>query len=130
MANRPLFTPTAVIVNGNMASSISGSPTIINWLSIISYQVSWAGTTPVGNLMLETSNDYSKNPDGTVKNAGNWIAVPLNVDGVVGNSIPITGNTGGGIIDVDLIGTYAVRLSYSATSGTGLLQAIIAGKVS
>jgi hypothetical protein len=54
----------------------------------------------------------------------------VSLNGTSVNSIPITGNTGTGFIDVDQTGAYALRLIYTAGSGTGTLSAIFAGKVS
>jgi DUF971 family protein len=44
-------------------------------------------------------------------------------------SVPVTGNTGQGFIDILGTGAYAVRLFYDATSGTGSLTIVVNGKV-
>lgn len=123
MSSRPLAKPTSVITNGNMASNITSEVTITQMLSMISYDISWAGTAPVGEMSVQFSNSYSKNADGTVRNAGNWTTVPLSTPATV------TGATGNGFIDIDVTGAYAVRLVYTATSGTGTMQAIVNAKV-
>lgn len=90
---------------------------------MVSYSVSWAGTAPVGAMSVQVSNDYSQNADGTVRNAGTWTTLTLSA------ATPVSGATGNGFIDIDQIAAFAIRLVYTRTSGTGLMQAIINGKV-
>lgn len=90
---------------------------------MISYDISWTGSTPVGVMSVEVSNTYSQNGDGTVRNAGNWTTLTLSATPTV------SGNTGNGGIDVDATGFYAIRLKYTRTSGTGTMNATINAKV-
>ncbi len=130
MSTRTTLRPYSVITNGNMASDITSSATILQSITRVSYIASWVGTTPVGTLSVQVSNDYSLNPDGSVKNAGNWSTITLNVNGVPSQTVSVSGNTGTDGINVDGLATYAVRLIYTAGSGTGTLNATIVGKVS
>jgi Flp pilus assembly protein TadG len=123
MASRPIFSPFQCIVNGNMASNITSAVTIIQNLSMLSYDISWAGSSPVGNIVVEVSNTYTQNADGTVRNPGNWTAITLS------SSTSVSGNSGTGFIDIDAIASYAIRIRYVATSGSGTLNATINGKV-
>lgn len=135
--HRPNYQPYQVIPNsranpantGSMASSIISAPTIISQLTQISYAVSWVGTSPVGSISVEVSNDYSVNNDGSIRNAGIWNPVVLSYSGTNTTGIAISGNSGNGIIDIASTGLYAVRLHYTAVSGTGTLAVIINGKV-
>lgn len=120
----PITLPTV-----NMASTTASSPTILQGLSMVNYAVTWSGTSPVGTLALEFSNDYSLNPNGTANNAGTWDIVPLNVNGSFQTSASISGNTGNGMIDVQATGAYACRLLYTTVSGTGTMTITVAGKV-
>lgn len=119
-----------VIVNGDMTLTLLSQITITQKLSMMSYAVSWAGVSPVGTISVQVSNDYSENVDGTVKNVGTWNILPLTVGGIQVSSVPVTGNTGNGFIDIDQIGGYAIQLVYTPTSGTGTLQAVYNAKVS
>jgi hypothetical protein len=138
MASRPNFSPYIVIPNanaqpantGSMASSIISAPTVISNLSLVSYGFSWTGTAPIGTVSVQVSNDFSLNPDGSVLNPGTWNSVTLLYQGALVTSIPITGNTGNGLIDVTPTAAFASRAVYTAGSGTGTLQVIINGKVS
>jgi hypothetical protein len=124
VASRPIFSPYQVITNGNMSGNIISAVTIIQNLSMLSYDISWTGTSPVGAMSVQVSNTYTQNADGSVKNAGNWTTVPLGT-----NTTNINTNTGNGFIDIDVIGAYAIRLVYTVSSGTGSMNATISGKV-
>lgn len=123
MSSRPLLAPYPVIENGNMASSLTSEVTILTNISSMSYSYSWSGSSPLGSITIEVSNDYSTNADGSVRNAGTWNELELS------GSTDISGNIGSGFIDLDMIAAQAVRTKYTRISGTGTLQAIIKGKV-
>lgn len=125
MSSRPQLDPSSVITNGDMsAATIISLPTVTQKLSMLSYDISWAGTAPVGVITVQVSNSYKQNADGTVKNAGSWTTLTLS------SSTAVSGATGNGFIDVDATAAYAIRLVYTKTSGTGLLNVIACGKVS
>ena len=123
MSSRPQFGPYSVITDGDMSSDIVSKVTIIRKMSEISYSVAWAGTAPVGSVSVQVSNDFAQNADGTIKNPGTWNTLPLS------GPTNVSGSSDNGFIDIDASGAYAIRLVYTATSGTGLMQAVIAGKV-
>lgn len=112
------------------STTVTSQATVLQSLTKYSYEVSWTGSTPVGTLALQVSNSYALAPDGTTSAAGTWMTVPVEVSGVEVTSIPVSGNTGNGFIDVDVHAAYATRLVYTKGSGTGTLTAIINGKVS
>lgn len=130
MSSRPQFNPYSVITNGSMAGNLTSTPTIIQKLSMISYAFSWAGTAPVGTVSVQVSNDYELNPAGAVENAGTWNTLTVSYNGSSVTTIPVTGNSGSGLVDVVATGAYAIRAIYTAGSGTGVLQCVVAGKVS
>lgn len=123
MSSRPLLQPMPVITNGDMSGNLTSLVTVISNLSSMSYSYSWAGSSPVGSIVVEVSDDYSINSDGSVKNAGTWNALPL------APTPGVSGNTGNGFVDIDQLGAFAIRTRYAFTSGTGTLQAIYKGKV-
>ena len=130
MSTRPQLSPFPVILNGDMSANITGAATIIQKISMVSYGFSWAGATPVGTISVQVSNDYSLLANGQVGNAGTWTVLPISYQGSTVNSVPVTGNTGNGFIDIDQIAAYAIRVVYTSTSGTGTLQCLLNGKVS
>ena len=137
MSSRPQISPEIVIPasqaqppnDSSMATTIISAPTIVQKLSMVGYGLSWTGTSPVGTASIQVSNDYSQYADGSVNNPGTWTTMPVQYNGTTVTSVPVTGNTGNGFIDVDLTAAYAIRLVYTASSGTGTLQVIINGKV-
>lgn len=132
MSTRTNFPPQAVITAGDMsAASITSTPTILRSLTKVSYSASWTGSTPIGTLAVQCSNDYALGANGVVSNAGTWNTMTLNLAGVPVTSVPVTGNTGNGLIDLSGgTAAYATRLVYTKTSGTGTLNATFVGKVS
>ena len=89
----------------------------------MSYSYSWTGSSPSGTIAVQVSNDYSQNGDGTVNNPGTWNTLPL-------STIPtISGNSGNGLVDIDITGAYAIRTTYTPISGAGTLTAVFKGKV-
>lgn len=128
MSSRPLIKPHAVITDGSMSGNITSEVTIVQQLSMIAYGFSWTGTTPVGTIAIQVSNDYAVDPGGVVSNAGTWTALDLIYGGTVVSTVPVTGNTGNGMIDVET-GSYAIRAVYTRTSGTGTLQCKLCSKV-
>lgn len=129
MSTRTNLRPQIVLNAASMAVNQTSIPTILQSLSCGSYSISWTGSSPVGNLSLQVSDDYSLNANGTVNNPGTWDTAPVSVSGTSVTTIPIMGNTGNGFIDILGTGAYAVRLMYVATSGTGALSIIVNGKV-
>lgn len=122
-ATRPQLAPYPVIEDGDMSGDLVSQVTVIQKLSMISYEVVWSGTSPIGSIIVEGSNDYEANADGSVKNPGNWAALPLST------STPIVGNSDSGMIDIFATSIYAIRLRYDRTSGTGTLNVVASGKV-
>lgn len=121
--SRPILSPFPVITDGDMSGDITSAVTIVQNTSRITYDISWAGTAPVGTMSVQVSDTYTQNADGSTRNAGNWTTLIL-------SEVPsVSGNTGNGFIDIQT-GAYAIRLVYNFTSGTGLMQATISGKVS
>jgi hypothetical protein len=132
MASRPLAGPYPIIgtfqgqdstVSGDMSANITSKPSIIDNLSMISYDISWTGTAPVGTMTVQVSNTYKQNPDGSVRNPGNWTTLTLSAP------TPVSVSPNSGFIDVDASGAYAIRLMYNRTSGTGTMVAVVSAKV-
>lgn len=123
MSSRPQFNPYPTIVDGDMSADITSEVTIIQKLTGISFSYVWAGTAPEGRIVVEVSDDYSQNADGTVRNPGSWNECPLSAVTL------ITGDTGTGFIDMAGCMAYAIRTRYIFDSGVGVLQSIITAKV-
>ncbi len=127
MSSRPFLAPFPVftsVTGQSMATSLTSLPTVITNVSIISYDISWTGTA-VGTFSVQVSNTYSQNAaggNGGTAVAGNWTTLTLS-----GTAAATTGG-GNGAIEIDVTGFHAIRLVYTAISGTGTLNATISGK--
>lgn len=130
MSSRTTLRPYAVINAVSMAANITGTATILQSITGVSFAFKWAGTSPVGTVSIQASNDYALEPDGSVANAGTWTTLSLEYNGAVVTTVPVSGNSGNGIVELQKINTYAVRPIYTFTSGVGTLTCIINGKVS
>ncbi len=122
MSTRPILKPFPVFTNASMADDLTSPATIISNLSGVGYDIIWTGDA-VGTFSVEVSNTYSIDAMGNVQNAGNWTAVTLS------GSVAPAGSADNGFINLAGLEAYAVRLVYTSTSGTGTLNATIAGKV-
>jgi hypothetical protein len=129
MADRPLIAPNTQkpIINAvSMATSINGPATVIQRLPGISYDISWTGT-PVGTFSVQVSNTVVIGPEGSVIVAGNWYTLPATL---LTGTLPVAaGAPGNGLIEVIGTESYAIRLSYTAASGTGTLTVVACAKV-
>lgn len=124
MSSRPIITAHKVITNGDMSVSITSPPTVITNVSMISYEISWSGNAPAGSIDVQVSNSFSPNVQGGPQgNPVIWTSVIL-------SAVPlISGNSGNGFIQLADLPAHAIRIVYTPTSGTGLMTAIVAGKV-
>ena len=129
MSTRPLLDPNINVpfVNAvSMATSITSPVTFLKGLSSFGYDLTWTGT-PVGTFSVQVSNTYSQSPTGAVINAGSWTTLP---SAAFEGTYPIpSGSASNGYLDI--VGTSAAfaRLVYTASSSTGSLTVVIAGRV-
>ena len=130
MSTRTALRPQVVISAGDMTQTLTSAPTVMQSLSGVSYSYSWTGSSPVGTLSVQVSNDYALEPNGTVANAGTWNTLTLNLNGAPVTSIPVSGSPGTAAIDILKTMFYAIRTIYTPGSGTGSLTATVSGKVS
>lgn len=117
------------ITVGPMAIQIISIPTILQSITKVSYQVVWSsGATPIGTISVEANNTGTVLPEGGYT-GGTWAKMPFNVGGILYTDIPISGNSGDGLIDIKSTSVGALRLVYNPTSGDGILTATVVGKV-
>lgn len=129
MSTRTHLAPHYILNASDMTQTLSGV-TILKSLSVVSYEIFWAGTSPVGAITVQLSNSYRQNPDGTILSPGMWTDIPFqNSTGTVVQSIPIAANSGSGFIDVRITGAGAIKIIYTPASGTGDLTVVVSGKV-
>jgi hypothetical protein len=122
VSNRPLLASHPILTSQSLATSFTSPATVIQQVSMVSYAMDWTGSSPIGVISLQVSNDYRPATGGQPGVAGNWNDLPLS------QTCNLTGSTGTGFIDIDQCGAYAIRLKYVASSGTGSLNCQISGK--
>lgn len=123
--------PQGTPANGNsMAANITSSPQILYLMSKASFSFSWTGTSPIGTISVNGSNNYVQNGYGTQAaiNTPIWDPLTLNYQGSAVTTIPVTGNSGSGIIDITATGIYALQFVYTFTSGTGNMTVYFCSK--
>jgi len=99
----------ALIDAQSMSSDITSDPYNINEAISFSVQAIWSnGSSPVGDFVLQGSNDNSTFTDLT--------------------SGSVSGNSGSILINVEKPAYAWIRLFYDRTSGSGTLTAIVNGK--
>lgn len=102
----------------NIATNQISPVTDIQQTDNISYIVSWAGASPVGELVIEVADEIDpvQQPNWT------WVALGF------GAPISISGNTGSHDISINQCPFSKIRIRYIATSGTGNLTAVMTTK--
>lgn len=101
---------TLVGADMSQASATSAS-TDVRYMDNIGIVVNWTGTTPVGVLTINASNDKAT-----------WI--PLNF----GATISISGNTGSLDIAINQLPYAHIQAVYTKTSGVGTIFAQLTAK--
>lgn len=122
MSTRNNLKPFPVITDASMGASVTSLPTIINYVTGVGYDIRWTGT-PVGTFSVQISNTYSVDAMGNPANPGSWTPVTLSAP------IVAAGIADNAFINLAGLEAYAIRLVYTRTSGTGILNAEICGKV-
>lgn len=97
------------VAAGDMSADITQSPsTFVGEVEHVAVHAVWTGTSPVGNLIVQGSND-------------NTNFTQISTDAVSGNSGSIMKN-------MPSVGYVFLRVFYDVTSGTGTLNVRISGK--
>lgn len=121
MSSRPILKPFKIFDGVSLGGNATSDVTIIQSFAYVGFTIAWTGT-PAGTFAVQVSNDYSIDPSGEVKDAGTWTALTL-------SSTPTAaGSSGNDYVDIQGISSYAIRLVYTRTSGTGTVNATICGK--
>lgn len=123
MSAKTILRSYQVVTNGNMNSNITSPPTNIQMLDDVGYSVAWTGT-PTGTFSVQISADYTPGtyPSDYPANPGTWTTLTLS------NPIAATGSPDNGYIDMALLSAPWIRLVYTFTSGSGMLQVWVTGK--
>lgn len=102
----------------SLASNQTSSATFVGYTDNHGIAISWTGTSPIGSLVVEVTNDVIDQPSITPS----WIALDF------GSAITISGASGNHLINVNQGPYHALRMRYVFTSGTGNLTAKLTSK--
>lgn len=111
------------ISSGDMSqATVTSSVTNIQGLDNIGIQLNFTGS-PVGTFSIQVSMDYAQDNYGNVTDAGNWVGLTLSPNPAA------EGSANQIYIDLNQLSSPWIRVKYTKTSGTGTLNAFIAGKM-
>lgn len=118
MSRKSVVPGYAMIESGDISGNVTSDVVSVKNLDNASIIVSWTGTSPVGVLAVQARN----NGAGDV-NPEPWYELDM------GATINISGNSGNHQLVFNLLPFTDLRLVYTATSGSGTLDAVITSKV-
>lgn len=111
MGRKSVLEPYTMVAAGDMSAGITSPETSVKNLDQITYEVVWSGTSPVGEIQVQTQ----------VKDVWQAIALP---------TIGVSGNTGSHLITINSASHFQkLRVVYVRTSGTGSMTVNIIGAV-
>ncbi len=129
MSHRPIIAPNPLkplVDHVTTGADITPVPQILQFLPGVSYDIAWTGTTH-GDLVVEVSNTYRQNADGSVASLGNWTVLPV---ASFSGTYPVpSGTPGNGFIDVVGTEAYACRIKFVRIDGTGTMTIVPCAKV-
>ena len=124
MASNTLKTFLDPLINAqSMASSISGTPTNIQFFDNIGIQLHWTGASPGGSINVQVSVDY----DVRFPNNATWTFL----EDSTGTPIVISpnGSAGNGYFDLNQLSAPWIQVVYTTAGGSvGLLTSKISAK--
>lgn len=103
--------PFSIITSGDMSGDLTSTVSNIQYMDNIGIQLVWTGT-PTGDFTVDVSVDQVT-----------WTSLTLSP------SPAATGAADNIYIDVNQISAPYIRVTYTATSGSGTLNAKITGKM-
>jgi len=107
MSRKNTLTPIKIMDAVDLTSNQTSTPVKITFLDNVSIQINLTDS-PAGSFSVEVSNDFSLNPDGSIRDAGQWTVLtsPSSVTVTAGSPDPI-------FIDVNQSGANAIRLVWT-----------------
>lgn len=111
---------TAAVQSGT--ATITSNVVEIQYLDNVFLQLNSSGT-PNGTFDVQVSSDHVEDIEGNVIVAGNWISLVLSPSPVL---IGAPLNIG---IDLNQLGASYLRVQYTNTSGSGIVNGFVSGKM-
>lgn len=112
----------SLVSAGDMTGNITSSVLNCQYLDNIGIQINFTGT-PVGTFAVQISADHAQDQQGNVTVAGSWVSLTLSP------SPAATGSADQIYIDMTQLSAPWLRVVYTATSSTGVLNVYATGKM-
>lgn len=119
MGRKHILKPFVIFDAGDMSGDLTSAPTFVEGTDTVVITLSWSGVSPVGEVFVDGAYYFYQEGE-----YSEWI--PLEFDS---SPLSVSGNTGNMDIFINNFPKSAIRVRYVATSGSGDLDGIIAGKV-
>lgn len=120
MAKKSVIQPFKAIDAGDMAGDILGEFTCVKNQDNMSYQVKWSGTAPLGEILVEVTNDDLDNLNNIP--TAQWTELDF------GTPINIAANSGDHLLNINQNPGAYIRIRYARTSGDGSLTCTLVSK--
>jgi hypothetical protein len=122
---------TCYVLNQTVSNTtpVVSSVTFLQHARILSYQLI-ANSSLDGSWKIEVSNDYSGaggGADGQPPNAGTWTDITSAFSPSIATVAHGTAATQNQYVQCNPLGARCVRVTFTATAGSGTVQAIVAG---
>jgi hypothetical protein len=117
-----VLTPIVILNSVSMTADVESNPIHIQYEDNIGLEFVWTGT-PTGTFGVSVSNSATLSATGGIT-GGTWTPLSLTSPDVPAAS----GSAGNGFIDLNQLGAAFLKVTYSASSGTGSLTVTMTGK--
>ncbi len=117
-----LLKPVTILSAKSLAADFSSTIVEIRNQDNVGIQLNWTTADAIGTFGVEISSDHLEDMEGNVQVAGHWVALPLSP------AITTAGINDDAYIDLNQMSAQYIRVTYTATSGTGSVTGIIVAK--
>jgi hypothetical protein len=119
---KPILDQTVLVEAGDLSSDFISRALEIKYMDNIGIQLKWTGN-PVGLFSVQVSANYKEDINHNVINPGDWVSIPASPL-ITGNGVPDLA-----YIDINELSSLYLRIKFTRTSGTGVLNCIAVGKM-
>lgn len=116
-----LLNPVHIIIAGDMSGNLTSPAVEVKLQDNIGVQLHWTGT-PTGTFSFQVSMDHKEDIEGNIVTAGNWINLTV-VPAIIAFGAPDDA-----YVDLNQLSAAYVRVVYTASGGTGALDAFVNAK--
>lgn len=123
-STKNVLKPVKIASAQSLAASFNSTPTMIDFLDNVAYQINITTTDSTGTFAVQASLDYQPGSANLPAITGNWVALTLS------GSPSVAAANDNIAIALTQLPYRALRLSYTAgTAGTGVCDIYVSAKV-